>query len=406
MSYMVNFKKLKKFFIKGALALTMLSGKAFGALPEDIDSKTIKITKTKRAKAIEELKKGPHSYDDFVKVASFNFVDPLYDDESLTTGTMYGPPILSVFAQAVLDETSPDYYHTPDQGWKLHVTAPLDHLAEVVEAISPVLYQKNIYHKIVSSIANYMRLEQSKTQKGKVITIYPKNDTHAAEIAKLLDETVLNLGLPRVIFSTPPYEAIVGESGAISARYGGFKGYLLNEVDRQGIQAGGRIADERDGSGWKVPYKPDFVNWNPFMESGLRFNEPRVMAAIANAPAPAPVASSAQPVAPQPIAQPAPAPVASPAQPVAPVASPIAAPVVAAVAAVAPQASKKKAIGQKRTKKVAKKRRPRIKVTKKRTTRVKVAKKRTARAKVAKPRAVKKVRVSKQRSRKARTTKR
>jgi hypothetical protein len=129
-------------------------------------------------------------------------------------------------------------------------------------------------------------VETNLTQHGKVIAIYPRNEREMIEITKILDHALVPLGERYII---PRFEAKIGRSGALTARYGVLRvekydgqhilvtdrnGKPVLKEDKNGKPRKQIIKDSRDGSGWEKIYAPDFVNWNPFAEAGIELLAP------------------------------------------------------------------------------------------------------------------------------------
>lgn len=105
-----------------------------------------------------------------------------------------------------------------DEGWKMHITASLEHAGEVAELCLPYLRRIDIPHKIVANAEAYVR-EMTDTQVGKLITIYPESPEEALAIVRVLDPILQRAGV-----SGPPVpaEMPLGSSRMIYTRYGGY----------------------------------------------------------------------------------------------------------------------------------------------------------------------------------------
>jgi len=134
------------------------------------------------------------------------------------------------------------------EGFKLHVSATAENMAEVADAILPVLRERGIAHKVVATTKAYVE-KMTGTQRGKFITIYPSSAEEAAEIARICDEIMTKRKLTGY---QVPDERILGQSGAVSVRYGGFTKGTITGPD------GFEIPDVRGGS-----WKPNWVT-DPF----------------------------------------------------------------------------------------------------------------------------------------------
>lgn len=109
----------------------------------------------------------------------------------------------------------------PDQGWKLHVGATAQSAEKIAESVIPELQKRGIMHKVVDNLTKYSGLNPSRdTQAGKFMTIYPRNDREAREIANLVDGVMKKQGLRDSDFIKPPGELVIRPG--VSARFGRF----------------------------------------------------------------------------------------------------------------------------------------------------------------------------------------
>lgn len=204
-------------------------------LTSDVDQKAV---------ALEKLARGVNSFDEFIT----RFMGKTYD---------------GFFPMKKFENSGPDQLH---QGWKLHVSAKVENAHIVAAAVLPILARLEVPHKIVSSEAQLSLLAKTPTQAGKFITIYPKDDKQAVEIASVLDRVIKGTGLGKSDFDHPPSDLLIGQSGAIFTRYGAYHGLKIHVVDENGhIQLDDeenpvQIDDSRDEG-----YKPSFMTWDhPF----------------------------------------------------------------------------------------------------------------------------------------------
>ncbi len=117
----------------------------------------------------------------------------------------------------------------PFQGYKIHVSAGTENLAEVAKITLPILRKMGIHHKAIGSGEDLQRLEG--TQVAKAIVAYPRTAKEAAHLAKVLDSALQGRKNPQI-----PGEVSVGTSKAVYVRYGAFltdDGYRFN-VDSAG----------------------------------------------------------------------------------------------------------------------------------------------------------------------------
>jgi|GEM_PF-2257272 len=138
------------------------------------------------------------------------------------------------------------------EGFKLHVSATAANAPAVTEAILPVLRRLGVPHKVVRDAESYEgRMVGS--QRGKFITIYPENPSQAAEIARLCDDIMLDRGFDGY---QVPAEKVIGRSGTVTVRYGGFTKTTITAPNGQ------EVPDVRG-----VEWKPEWIA-DPF--SGMK----------------------------------------------------------------------------------------------------------------------------------------
>jgi hypothetical protein len=106
----------------------------------------------------------------------------------------------------------------PDQGWKMHVSMNPERATEIAETVLPELRKRGITHKIAKDLADFSTWEG--TQAGKFITIYPRNDQEAREIARLISDALEKKGLKDSDFIPIKGEDVSGTG--VYARYGRF----------------------------------------------------------------------------------------------------------------------------------------------------------------------------------------
>lgn len=109
----------------------------------------------------------------------------------------------------------------PIQGWKLHVGATPQSAFKIAESLMPELRRRGIMHKVVDDLKSYAARDPARdTQAGKFITIYPRTDKEAKEIAELVDGILKREGLTQSDFLNPPGELVVRPG--VYARFGRF----------------------------------------------------------------------------------------------------------------------------------------------------------------------------------------
>jgi hypothetical protein len=120
----------------------------------------------------------------------------------------------------------PDVAKLPDQGWKMHVSMNPERATEIAETVLPELRKKGITHKIAKDLADFSKWEG--TQAGKFITIYPRTDQEAREIARLISDALEKKGLKGSDFIPIKGEDVSGTG--VYARYGRFTGGPLKDA--------------------------------------------------------------------------------------------------------------------------------------------------------------------------------
>ncbi len=89
----------------------------------------------------------------------------------------------------------------PAQGWKLHVSATLSSALDVLTQALPVLVAENVPFKVAKSLETLSNLNYGaagSSQIGKFITVYPRDDEQAVDIAMKLDQATAGLTGPAV----------------------------------------------------------------------------------------------------------------------------------------------------------------------------------------------------------------
>jgi predicted Ser/Thr protein kinase len=113
-----------------------------------------------------------------------------------------------------------EHTETPEQGWKLHVSADTSSAEEVLRRALPVLLAEDAGFKVVCSISDLGLLNNGMdglSQVGKFVTVYPKDDAQAIRLAVALDEATRGLCGPVV-----PSDRLVAPDSLVHYRYGGF----------------------------------------------------------------------------------------------------------------------------------------------------------------------------------------
>ncbi len=129
--------------------------------------------------------------------------------------------IVEKFASAGADDTEWDIHVTkewitisnkkvtlPSQGWKLHVSAGLYSAERVLLSVIPILQAEGVSFKVAASFKQLHILNYGfggKSQVGKFITVYPKDDAQAVRLAVALHEATYGLRGPTVPSDHPLY---------------------------------------------------------------------------------------------------------------------------------------------------------------------------------------------------------
>lgn len=157
----------------------------------------------------------------------------------------------------------PDQLNVPSQGWKIHVSACLDNAEKVLDAVWRYCVPKNIEFKFLRSEA-VLWLRSSKYAprgySGKLVTIYPPDDTACETILRELGEQLDGEPGPYILSD------LRWNAGPLYTRYGGYK--ARHCVD----DAGQVVLAIEDGEGTLVPdrrgpvfYVPPWVELPDFL---------------------------------------------------------------------------------------------------------------------------------------------
>ena len=161
----------------------------------------------------------------------------------------------------------PQGVQTPDQGWKLHVSAIASEAAEVLRRILPVLFAADARFKVLASATQLAVLNTGGlglAQIGKFVTIYPNSDGQAVTLGAALDQVTQGL-LGPVIASDRPLRT----GSLVHYRYGGFVDQLtqtpLGEIiPTIRTPSGSRVPDRRQTS-----YRTPQGVADPFLAAGV-----------------------------------------------------------------------------------------------------------------------------------------
>lgn len=117
------------------------------------------------------------------------------------------------------------------QGWKLHLSATILNACDVLSAVGPYLFSRNILFKGPASLAELSKLNSGihygYSQVGKCFTVYPNDQSEAVELASQLNRLTAGLEAPAI-----PFDQKFGNDGCVYYRYGAFK--PLEKIDANG----------------------------------------------------------------------------------------------------------------------------------------------------------------------------
>jgi serine/threonine protein kinase len=110
----------------------------------------------------------------------------------------------------------------PAHGWKLHVSATILNAPKILERIVPLLIRTGVQFKAPRSLSDVAALNagmrQAYTQVGKVITVYPRSDKQAVQLASRLHQLTRRFNAPAV-----PFDLQFCDASNVYYRYGAFK---------------------------------------------------------------------------------------------------------------------------------------------------------------------------------------
>jgi hypothetical protein len=150
---------------------------------------------------------------------------------------------------------------SPDAGWKLHLSATILNAPRVLARVAPYLVECGVQFKAPRSLMDVSTLNsglfEDYTQVGKIITVYPRADDEAVQVALRLHELTRRFKAPAV-----PFDLRFCQGSNVYYRYGAFRRFEVKQADGQRVygvtsKEGELIADERKTA------KPDWVT-DPF----------------------------------------------------------------------------------------------------------------------------------------------
>lgn len=155
---------------------------------------------------------------------------------------------------------------TPEQGWKLHLSATLFSAEDVLRRALPVLLSEPGHFK-AATLRGLQTLNEGGgglSQIGKFLTIYPQDEAQAVRLAAALDEATRG-GRGPVILSDQPLRP----GSLVHYRYGGFGGRRLRTLLGENLPAiqgpDGTLIPDRRGTA----YDPPAWAADPFHAAGV-----------------------------------------------------------------------------------------------------------------------------------------
>lgn len=153
------------------------------------------------------------------------------------------------------------------QGWKIHVSATVEAAPKVLAQTLPILLKNTVTFKFAGSPEILGSLNEgngASSQIGKFITVYPRSDAQAVDLAQALHTATSGLSGPKV-----PSDRQLKPGSLVHYRYGGFDGFVMQTPLGEILPAitgpkGELIPDRR-----VVPYQPASWVEDPFEAAGI-----------------------------------------------------------------------------------------------------------------------------------------
>lgn len=127
---------------------------------------------------------------------------------------------LSTSPGDVWTHVEPRSAEVPPEGWKLHISAIPSTALDVLRRAFPLLVAESVAFKIAAHERNLYELNQGaggRSQVGKFITVYPRDDDQAVRLAVALDKATTGMRGPRV-----PSDRALSPTSLVHYRYGDF----------------------------------------------------------------------------------------------------------------------------------------------------------------------------------------
>lgn len=83
-------------------------------------------------------------------------------------------------------------YPAPRQGYKIHISAHPEDAEIVARSVLPVLRRLRVAHKVVRNLDRY-RQQIATPQRGKFITVYTRNASHAQQVLNAINPELQQL---------------------------------------------------------------------------------------------------------------------------------------------------------------------------------------------------------------------
>jgi class IV lanthipeptide synthase len=124
----------------------------------------------------------------------------------------------------------------PASGWKLHISATILNAATTLERIAPVLARCGVQFKAPRSLVEVMKLNSglhhTYSQIGKVITVYPRDENEAVNLAERLHQLTRRLDAPSV-----PFDSRFADSSNVYYRYGALSHFEITLSNGKRVSA-------------------------------------------------------------------------------------------------------------------------------------------------------------------------
>ena len=155
----------------------------------------------------------------------------------------------------------------PPAGWKLHLPATILNAHLVLRRVAPLLIARGVPFKAPGSLVEVGKLnaglDYGYSQIGKIITVYPRNESEAVTLAQQLHKLTRRLDAPSV-----PFDIRFSETSNVYYRFGAFQSL---DLDRNGQRVSALYAPD----GTLVPDvreqpKPNWVASDPFAKDRRR----------------------------------------------------------------------------------------------------------------------------------------